>query len=256
MGFGHNYQTSPTQIEGEPPAYWQAQHAIMPGYGAFCRGNAPASRPSPQRGPVDPAMRDQNLHSLRVRVTQLEQNLRAAEKALTKKDRRIERLRQDAVDTGLENLKLNNFQDRALKAEAQRDASERRARDLEAENAQLVSENAGLRKEMTGLTTCNEHLWSQTRYYRLEAARLGQQLEEMQGSGSQSGAGCAREPNYEFIIRFNGKETEFARALKALFAKMYHSDAGQGRAEERKLRTETFKIFWSELQKVTKQAAS
>lgn len=84
--------------------------------------------------------------------------------------------------------------------------------------------------------------------FRREIARLKAELAEARKASASKAGGPT--------IYFNGKETDFARKLKALFAKMFHTDAGSGSADEQKLRTEIFKIFWTELQKITKQASA
>jgi len=84
---------------------------------------------------------------------------------------------------------------------------------------------------------------------RREIARLKAELANARKHPRASAAEtCA------FTLRFNGKETDFARVLKAVFAKMFHSDAGSGSEGEKKLRTEIFKLFWSEIQTATKHA--
>ena len=76
-----------------------------------------------------------------------------------------------------------------------------------------------------------EHALSNTvDYYKSEVARLEQQL-----SGRETSA--------------RGLDEKFRRA-KSAFARRYHPDRVFGNGEERRIRTEVFKDFWEELQRI------
>ena len=76
-----------------------------------------------------------------------------------------------------------------------------------------------------------EHALSNTvDYYESEVARLEQQL-----SGRETSA--------------RGSDEKFRRA-KSAFARRYHPDRISGNGEETRIRTEVFKDFWEELQRI------
>ena len=76
-----------------------------------------------------------------------------------------------------------------------------------------------------------EHALSNTvDYYKGEVARLEQQL-----SGRETSV--------------RGSDEKFRRA-KSAFARRYHPDRISGNGEETRIRTEVFKDFWEELQRI------
>ena len=76
-----------------------------------------------------------------------------------------------------------------------------------------------------------EHALSNTvDYYKGEVARLEQQL-----SGRETSA--------------RGSDEKFRRA-KSAFARRYHPDRISGNGEETRIRTEVFKDFWEEFQRI------
>ena len=76
-----------------------------------------------------------------------------------------------------------------------------------------------------------EHALSNTvDYYKGEVARLEQQL-----SGRET---SARESDEKF------------RRAKSAFARRYHPDRVSGNGEETRIRTEVFKDFWEEFQRI------
>ena len=80
------------------------------------------------------------------------------------------------------------------------------------------------------LSKCEHALSNTVDHYKGELARLEQQL-------------AGREPSAR------GSDEKFRRA-KAAFARRYHPDQMSRDGEETRIRTEVFKEFWEELQRI------
>ena len=87
-----------------------------------------------------------------------------------------------------------------------------------------------LRKLQIALQDAEHALRNTIDYYKGKVARLEQQL-------------AGREP----AVR--GSDEKFSRA-KSAFARRYHPDRLFGDSEETRVRTEVFKEFWEELQRI------
>lgn len=87
-----------------------------------------------------------------------------------------------------------------------------------------------LRKSEIALHDAEQSLQNTLDYYREEVARLQSKL--------------AGEPSADPVV-----DQKFRRA-KSAFARRYHPDRVQGDGPEAQIRTEVFKEFWEELQRI------
>jgi len=99
-----------------------------------------------------------------------------------------------------------------------------------------------LRKSQIALHDAEQALDNTIKYYKAEISRLRARLgEEEPPPSSGNGAGA-----------YDGGDAKFRQAKKA-FARMYHPDQIAGDSLEKRIRTELFKEFWEELDRIERR---
>lgn len=100
-----------------------------------------------------------------------------------------------------------------------------------------------LRKSQIALHDAEQALDNTINYYKAEIGRLRARLGEEDPPSAPPGNGSGRD---------HGDDMKFRQAKKA-FARLYHPDQLAGDSVEKRIRTEMFKEFWDELERIDRR---
>ena len=109
--------------------------------------------------------------------------------------------------------------------------------------------NYKLRKCQISLHDAEQALDNTVQFYKQEIRRLKSRLGES-ADEAPAGTGVNGAPGRPANGAGRGHVDHKFRAAKNAFARLYHPDRIAGNAQEERLRTELFKEFWDELERI------
>lgn len=110
--------------------------------------------------------------------------------------------------------------------------------------------NYKLRKCQIALDDAERSLDNTIYYYKAEIGRLKSRLGEVADDEIPSAA--APPPGMSGVNGRHGHDAKFRQAKNA-FARLYHPDQVAGDDREKRLRTDLFKEFWDELERIDRR---